>query len=410
MGTFRPLGATTRTSQGGSQACWTECEMGYRRIADIRVDPELERRLPSADGSSFSGLVDDVRRRGIVVDLLVTQDGLLLDGHRRLRAAQDVGLTEVPVKEVQVTGSEGWEQAVAVAVNLHRRHLSEAERANLGSSLLRLERQRAKERQREGQRRGRERRKSKDLVVGNRSPQPPSRQPCRATAKTAEAVGVSRKTFERMERIKKGDPELAQSVLARELSIAAAYERVRAAERRKAVDAGRGLAEGRAPELSAVSGTYRTVYLDPERSIDTGSRLTAAKRLALLEKTLKDLPLHELAHEDGCHYWIWTPWPMVRSGVLQELLRRWKLRWVFEVVWDNRSASRTACGELALLVVATSGKPSFLCSKMESLVREKSESADKPTAFYHLIENSCLGPRIELFAQSERVGWDWWVP
>ncbi len=385
--------------------------MGCRRIAEIRVDPDFETRLPSADGSPFSGLVDDVKRRGIVVDLLVTQDGLLLDGHRRLRAAKDVGLTEVPVKEVQVTGSEGWEQAVALAVNLHRRHLSEAERANLGSSLLRLERQRAKERQREGQRRGRERRKSKDLVVGNRSPQPPCRKPCRATEKTAEAVGVSRKTFERMERIKKADPEMAQQVLSRELSIAAAYERVRAQERRKAVDTGRGLPEGRVPKLSAVFGTYRTVYLDPERFIEAGSRLTAAKRVALLEKTLKDLPLRELAHEDGCHYWIWTPWPMVRRGVLQELLRRWKLRWVSEVIWDSRSeASRRASGELALLIVATSGNPSLLCRKMESFVREKSGSGEKPTAFYDLIESSCLGPRIELFTRSERVGWESWAP
>ena len=87
---------------------------------------------------------------------------------------------------------------------------------------------------------------------------------------------LSRKTFERIERIKKADPELAQRVLSRELSIAAAYERVRAAERRKVVDAGRGLSEGRAPELTADFDTYRTVYLDPERSIETGIRLTAA--------------------------------------------------------------------------------------------------------------------------------------
>ena len=309
--------------------------MRFRRIEDVRVDAKLEKRLPMPDSKEFTRLVDDVKERGILVDLLVTKDGLLLDGHRRLMAAKAAGIDRVPVKEIQLQGDRGWEMTVAIAVNLNRRHLSEAERANLGSSLLRIERRKAKERQRDGQRRGREHRRDRSLVVGNRSPQPARK--VRATEKVAEAVGVSRKTFERVEKIKKAYPELAQAVLSGRTSIAAAYEKVRAAEREKlAHDADPAAeCEGRLTRLSDGFGRYRTVYLDPSRCVTEAECRRGRGRdrgLHGLGKVLAGLPLHDLARRDGCHFWIWTPWPMIRERVIHRVLRSWQLRWIGEFI------------------------------------------------------------------------------
>lgn len=113
--------------------------MAYLPVESIRVDRAFAARLPTPSQREFRGLVDDIRSRGILVNLLVTKDGLLLDGHRRLAAAQEAGISKVPVKTLDLEGEASCDRAITIAVNLFRRNLSEAQRVALGSSLLRFE-------------------------------------------------------------------------------------------------------------------------------------------------------------------------------------------------------------------------------------------------------------------------------
>ena len=103
-------------------------------IDDIRIDKTFARRLPSADDKQLEALARDITERGIIVELLVTKGGLLLDGHRRLAAARKAGLRRVPVKRLDVDGRT-WMDSLAIAVNLYRRHLNEAHRASLMKKL-----------------------------------------------------------------------------------------------------------------------------------------------------------------------------------------------------------------------------------------------------------------------------------
>ena len=73
----------------------------------IRLDSCVGALLPSPNEGELEGLADDIRRRGVLVDLLVTKDVLLLDGHRRLAAAKLAGLTRVPVERLDVGGRPG---------------------------------------------------------------------------------------------------------------------------------------------------------------------------------------------------------------------------------------------------------------------------------------------------------------
>lgn len=88
--------------------------------------------------------------------------------------------------------------------------------------MLRVEKKVAKERMREGGRRGGKKSKK---GVGNGSP--PLEEKGRATGRAAKQVGVSRKTFERVEKMKKKDPKLAKSMLTGKISIAGAAARAK---------------------------------------------------------------------------------------------------------------------------------------------------------------------------------------
>lgn len=68
-------------------------------ITALREDPENPRteevRMQAAIERSIRGV-------GFVLPLVTTEDGMLLSGHKRLRAAKAIGLTEVPVLEAHV--------------------------------------------------------------------------------------------------------------------------------------------------------------------------------------------------------------------------------------------------------------------------------------------------------------------
>lgn len=96
--------------------------------------------LPSAQ---FQGLVEDIRRQGVLLPILVDEDDKTIDGHQRRRAAAEAGV-ECP--RIVVEGlSEEEKLTLALTLNLFRRHLAGVERskalqqlANLGLSTRRM--------------------------------------------------------------------------------------------------------------------------------------------------------------------------------------------------------------------------------------------------------------------------------
>jgi len=372
-------------------------------IDQIRVDARFADRLPDPGPEAFEGLVADVQARGILVDLLVTSGGLLLDGHRRLAAARKLGFEQVPVKRLELNGApEGWEEAAALCVNLCRRQLSEAQRAVLGSSLLRLERAKAKERQLAGQEKGRAHRRHRGLAVETTTPQPaPAKVADRATERVAQTVGVSRKTLERVEVLKRQAPEVLQQVLDGALSVGSAYRSVRtqAAAVQAAQETLRS-AGGRIESIESVFGKYRTVYLDPTWVSASGEG----------EGRLGSLPLRQLGHRDGCHFWLWAPWTAIRRGLVHELVAAWTLRWVAELLWDRGPSGRGRWfhRRTEVLVLCASGNPTLLKTDVDPVHAVEHGKGGKPVEFRRLIETLSLGPRLELWGRVSHEGWEHW--
>lgn len=96
--------------------------------------------LPAAQ---FSALVDDISKRGVLLPIIVDENGKTIDGHQRRRAAAEAGV-ECP--QIVVEGlDEKEKETLALVLNLYRRHLSGVERTkaiqqlvNLGMSTRRM--------------------------------------------------------------------------------------------------------------------------------------------------------------------------------------------------------------------------------------------------------------------------------
>ena len=79
------------------------------------------------DPAGLDELADSMRAQGVLQPLLVTPGGLVVAGHRRLAAARQAGLTEVPVMVRDLSPAQ--QQEIMLVENLQRQDLSPVEEA-----------------------------------------------------------------------------------------------------------------------------------------------------------------------------------------------------------------------------------------------------------------------------------------
>jgi ParB-like nuclease domain len=91
--------------------------------------------LPPLPAQEYAQLRDSIRDRGVLQPLLTTADHVLIDGHERWRAIQELRLTKYPIRIVGNL-SEAERKELAIRLNVERRHLSRAERQRLLEMIL----------------------------------------------------------------------------------------------------------------------------------------------------------------------------------------------------------------------------------------------------------------------------------
>lgn len=82
----------------------------------------------------FFRLKDHIKKNGIMTPLIVKEladSYRIIEGHHRLRAAKELGLTEVPVQYLQKNLSAKAERELAVKANLLRRQISNKDKEKL---------------------------------------------------------------------------------------------------------------------------------------------------------------------------------------------------------------------------------------------------------------------------------------
>jgi ParB-like chromosome segregation protein Spo0J len=91
--------------------------------------------LPPLPAPEYAQLLESIRERGVLQPLLITADHVLIDGHERWKAIQELGLAKYPLR---VVGNlkEAERKELAIRLNVERRHLSRAERQRLLEMIL----------------------------------------------------------------------------------------------------------------------------------------------------------------------------------------------------------------------------------------------------------------------------------
>lgn len=96
--------------------------------------------FPVMDAEAFAKLAEDIRVNGLQEAIWISQEGAILDGRHRYRACQETGVRP------RFKFFEGDDPiAFVLSMNLHRRHLSDDQRAMVAARVANLKRGRPEE-------------------------------------------------------------------------------------------------------------------------------------------------------------------------------------------------------------------------------------------------------------------------
>lgn len=167
--------------------------------------------FPELQGDAYAALVEDIHKHGQIQPIILL-NGEVLDGRTRLRVCRDL---DILPKFESFKGDSPT--AFVLSMNIHRRHLTDDQRAAIAALSLPLFQEEAKKRQK---------------AHGRTAPGKPSLSPepdevkdpneKRATAQAGKSVGVSRSKTERAAKVLEAAPELFEAVKSGEMKLAKA--------------------------------------------------------------------------------------------------------------------------------------------------------------------------------------------
>lgn len=390
----------------------------------------LAELFPALEGEAFDALVEDIRRHG-VREPIVLLDGAILDGRNRYRAGLVAGFFTPsdegsPIPHPQhlfdhfgsrVDTRDQDPLAWVLSRNLHRRHLTESQRAMVAARIATFPRGRPRE---------------NTAIAGI------------STARAAGLLSVSPDSIERARTVQdEGVPELAAAVEAGDVSVHAAslvasrpqneQAEIVARGRTEILAAAKRLREERAAEKKALRQAkeqrlgakqralpdrrYGVILADPEWRFEPWSRETGMDRAPENHYPTSEIEaiaardVAGLAAEDSVLF-LWATAPMLPQAL--HVMARWGFGYRTHVVWlkDQVGLGYWVRSVHELLLIGTRGKvpaPAPGTQWQSVISAPRGPHSAKPERAYALIEAYYPSlPKIELNARARRPGWDAW--
>lgn len=97
---------------------------------DIDLGKTPYQVLPELAAEEYRALKQDIDRNGIIVPITVDDDGNVIDGHHRLRAARELGIDDPPM-QVRDDLDDEAKRSLAYRLNMQRRQVDQQTKKSL---------------------------------------------------------------------------------------------------------------------------------------------------------------------------------------------------------------------------------------------------------------------------------------
>lgn len=164
------------------------------------------------------------------------------------------------------------------------------------------------------------------------------------------------------------------------------------------------------------SERYRTIYADPPWQQPTVGRFKDPRhsRPAGLPyptmplASIRALPVANFA-DDAAHLWLWTTNAYLPHAF--GVMEAWGFTYLAPITWVKPSGlGAWFIHRTEHLLFGYRGRCVFPMARYRPTVlfASRKRHSRKPDAVIDLIESVSPGPRLELFAREQRLGWDTW--
>jgi len=378
-------------------------------VENISFHP-LAEIFPLIHGKEFVELKKDIQANG-VHEAIVLYEGQILDGRNRFRACQETGV-EPPFVNYSGDDPAGY----VISLNLHRRHLTESQRAMVADKLANMDR-------------------------GGQS----NAQVC-ATSQTdaAEMLNVSRRTVQTAHQVAEhGAPELIDKVEQGKVSVSAAAdiatldkdeqaevvakgekeilqkakeiraEKSKAKKQERIAEVNRQALEISKSTPTAPSGLFHVISIDPPWPYDDGrSAETYDPNGRRASNPYPEMSLNQIAQlsipaADDCVLWLWTTHKFMRHSF--DLLDGWGFQDKAILTWakDRMGLGSWLRSQSEFCIMAVKGRPVINLTNQTTILNGPlREHSRKPEEFYTMANSLCTGRKLDFFSRQGREGWE----
>ena len=382
-------------------------------VDEYRAHPAAD-LFPMLDGARLQALADDIAVSGQREAIRLYQ-GAILDGRNRYAACRLAGV--VPRFETVPRHVDPF--AYVWSLNGERRDLTADQRyliwkrVNEHSDEWQAEQKRIQD---EANRKRSEATKvqprSEDGTMQKKPVQPqtvtkPDYSKTKSSTAKATASKTNRGAVERMDRLDRERPDLAERVIAGDMKPA---EAVREMQRQEIAQKLESVA---AREAVAPTGLYDVIVIDPPWPMEKIERDERPNQVhfdypVMSEDELSDL---HIPADTDCHVWLWTTHKFMPMAY--RLLDAWGLNYVCAFVWHKPGGFQPVglpqfnC-EFALY--ARKGAPKFLDTKALPVCFNAPRGAhsEKPEEFYDMVRRVTGGRRLDMFNRRAIDGFKGW--
>jgi N6-adenosine-specific RNA methylase IME4 len=154
-----------------------------------------------------------------------------------------------------------------------------------------------------------------------------------------------------------------------------------------------------------INKKYNVIYADPPWTFktfsDKGKDRSPENHYNVMSlQDICNLPVNKIANDNSVLL-MWVVDPLLDKAF--QVINAWGFKYK-TVGFTWAKTNRKSEG-----LLATKGKPKRISKSVPQLVVEqRREHSRKPDIMYNHIENLLEGPYIELFARTQRNGWDSW--
>jgi len=212
---------------------------------------------------------------------------------------------------------------------------------------------------------------------------------------------------------KKAPKEVKEEIKKGEKSFNQVYKEIKKKERLEKIERQREKIDKEC--LEKPNGLYEVIVIDPPWEYSRGgSSYDPDGNRAMVpypEISIEELKKLKLPAEEDCVLWLWTTNAFMKEAY--ELLKVWGFQDKTILTWDKQilGAGWWLRNITEHCILAIKGEPRrkgiFKNEKWTTLISEKrTKHSAKPESFYKMVEEICVGKKLDYFARKKRKGWD----